>query len=186
MVFNMFLIVYSYYFLRHHYINSWSLYWWSVVFSLRYGLNYRRCAFICLFRKVLLTLWCCIVLWLRPLSFKINEFSVAKWFVEYFGNVYLAEHRTNRRLIGHHHHHHHWFDSPTWALAFLRTFYQLKYPAIASSDFVKRVFSTVGLSTPRPTTGYPGGPMFSVRVVSLSWLVPILKRQDLALCLCMT
>jgi hypothetical protein len=30
-----------------------------------------------------------------------------------------------------------------------------------------------------PTPGYPGGPMFSVRVVSHSWLVPILKRQDL-------
>jgi hypothetical protein len=34
--------------------------------------------------------------------------------------------------------------------------------------------------------GYPGGPMFSVRVVSLSWLVPILKRQYLAFCPCMT
>jgi hypothetical protein len=55
-------------------------------------------------------------------------------------------------------------------------------PAIASSDF----FSTVGLSAPCPTPGYPGGRMFSVRVVSLSWLVPILKRQDLAFCPCMT
>jgi hypothetical protein len=76
-------------------------------------------------------------------------------------------------------HHHHWLDSPTWALAFLRSFCQLKYPAIASSDFVTRVFSRVGLSAPRPTSGHPGGPMFSVRVVSLSWLVPILKLQDL-------
>jgi hypothetical protein len=31
-----------------------------------------------------------------------------------------------------------------------------------------------------PTPRYPRGPMFSVRAVSLSWLVPILKRQDLA------
>jgi hypothetical protein len=52
--------------------------------------------------------------------------------------------------------------------------------AIASSDFGTRVFSRVGLSAPRPTPGYPGGPMFSVRVVSLSQLVPNLKRQDLA------
>jgi hypothetical protein len=59
-------------------------------------------------------------------------------------------------------------------------------PAIASSDFVTRIFSRVGLSTPRPTPGYPGGPMFSVRVVSLSCPVPILKRQDLAFCPCMT
>jgi hypothetical protein len=44
-----------------------------------------------------------------------------------------------------HHHHHHWLDSHTWALAFLRSFCQLKYPAIASSDFVTRVFSRVGL-----------------------------------------
>jgi hypothetical protein len=41
----------------------------------------------------------------------------------------------------------------------------------------------VGLSAPRPTPGSLGGPMFPVRVVSLSWLVPILKRQDLAFCL---
>jgi hypothetical protein len=81
-------------------------------------------------------------------------------------------------VVFHHHHHHH--DSPTWALAFLKSFCQLKYPAVASSDFVTRVFSGVGLSAPRPTPGYPGGPMFSVRVVSLSRLVPILKRQDLA------
>jgi hypothetical protein len=37
-----------------------------------------------------------------------------------------------------------------------------------------------GLSAPRPTPGYPGGPMFYVRVVSLSRKVPILKHQDLA------
>jgi hypothetical protein len=47
---------------------------------------------------------------------------------------------------------------------------------------MRRVFSRVGLSTPRPTPGYAAGPMFSVRVVSLSRLVPILKRQDLAFC----
>jgi hypothetical protein len=90
---------------------------------------------------------------------------------------------------GKHHHHHdhdHWLDSPTWALAFLRSFYQLKSPAIASSDFMRRVFSRVGLSTPCPTPGYPAGPMFSVRVVSLSRLVPILKRQDIAFCPYMT
>jgi hypothetical protein len=40
--------------------------------------------------------------------------------------------------------------------------------AIASSDFVTRVFPRVGLTAPRSTPGYPGGPMFSVRVVSLS------------------
>jgi hypothetical protein len=44
----------------------------------------------------------------------------------------------------------------------------------------RQVFSGVGLSAPRPTPDYPAGPMFSVRVVSHSWVVPILKRQDLA------
>jgi hypothetical protein len=43
-----------------------------------------------------------------------------------------------------------------------------KYPAIASADFVTRIISRVGLSAPRPTPGYPVGPMFSVRVISLS------------------
>jgi hypothetical protein len=57
------------------------------------------------------------------------------------------------------HRHHHWLDCPTWTLAFLRSFCQLKYPDIASSDFVTRVFSRVGLSVPRPTFGYSGGPM---------------------------
>jgi hypothetical protein len=55
-----------------------------------------------------------------------------------------------------------------WALAFLRSFYQLKYLVIASSDFVTRVFSRVGLSAPCPTPGYPIGLIFSVSVVSLS------------------
>ena len=41
-------------------------------------------------------------------------------------------------------------------------------------------FSRMGLSTPCPTPSYPGGPMFSVRVVSLSWPVSILKRRELA------
>jgi hypothetical protein len=59
-------------------------------------------------------------------------------------------------------------------------------PAIASSDIVTKIFSRVGLSAPHPTPGYPGGPMFSVSVVSLSWLVPILKRQDLTFCPSMT
>jgi hypothetical protein len=53
----------------------------------------------------------------------------------------------------------HWFNSPSWALAFLRSFCQLKYPAITSSDFVTRGFSRVGLSAPCPTPGYPGGPL---------------------------
>jgi hypothetical protein len=46
----------------------------------------------------------------------------------------------------HQHHHHRWLDSPNCALAFLRSFCQLKYPAVASSYFVTRVFSSVGLS----------------------------------------
>jgi hypothetical protein len=66
------------------------------------------------------------------------------------------------------HHHHHRLDIRTWALAFLRSVCQLKYPAVASSGFVTRVFSRVGLSAPRPTPGSLGGPMFPVRVVSLS------------------
>jgi hypothetical protein len=83
--------------------------------------------------------------------------------------LYAAYNFLNKfHVYHHHHHHHHWLDSPTWALAFLRSFYQLKYPAIASSDFATRVFSRMGLSAPRPTPGYPGGPMFSDRVVSLS------------------
>jgi hypothetical protein len=77
-------------------------------------------------------------------------------------------------------HCHHWLDRPMWALAFLRNFCQLKYPAIASSDFMTGVFSRVGLSAPCPTRGYPGGPMFSVKIISLSWLVPILKLLALA------
>jgi hypothetical protein len=47
-----------------------------------------------------------------------------------------------------HHHHHHWLDSPTWALAFLRSFCLLKYPAIAS-DFVTSLFQ-VGVVSPTP------------------------------------
>jgi hypothetical protein len=66
------------------------------------------------------------------------------------------------------HHHHHWLNSPMWTLAILRSFYQLMYPAIASSGFVTRVFSRVGLSAPLPTPGCPGGPMFSVGVIYLS------------------
>jgi hypothetical protein len=48
------------------------------------------------------------------------------------------------------HHHRHWLDSSTWALAFLRSFCQPKYPAISSSNFVTRVSSRVGLSAPGP------------------------------------
>jgi hypothetical protein len=66
-------------------------------------------------------------------------------------------------------HHHNWLDSPTWAMAFLRSFFQIKYPAIASSNFVTTVFSRVGLSAPLPTPGYPGGLMFSIRVVSVAY-----------------
>jgi hypothetical protein len=68
-------------------------------------------------------------------------------------------------------------------VAFFRSFCQLKYPTIASSDFMTRVFSRVELLATRPTPCSPGGPMFSVRVVSLSRLVPILKPQDLAFAL---
>jgi hypothetical protein len=59
----------------------------------------------------------------------------------------------NYPLHSHHHTHHHWLDSPTWALAFLRSFCQLKYLANDSSDFVTRVFSKVELSAPRPIPG---------------------------------
>jgi hypothetical protein len=43
-----------------------------------------------------------------------------------------------------------------------------KVSSIASSDFVTRVFSRLGLSAPRRTPSCPGGPMFSVRFVSHS------------------
>jgi hypothetical protein len=36
----------------------------------------------------------------------------------------------------------------------------------------------VGLSAPSPIPGYHGRSMISVRVVSHSWLVPILKRRN--------
>jgi hypothetical protein len=72
------------------------------------------------------------------------------------------------KCMAYNYHHHRRLDSPKCAVAFLRSFCQLKYPAIASSDFVRRVFSRVGFSAPRPTPGYPEGPMFSVRVVSLT------------------
>jgi hypothetical protein len=57
----------------------------------------------------------------------------------------------HRLTNAHNHHHHHRLDSPTWTLAFLRSFCQLKNPAIASSDFVTRVFSRVRFSAPRTT-----------------------------------
>jgi hypothetical protein len=66
-------------------------------------------------------------------------------------------------------------------------------PAQSSSEpvapqiyFIYLVFSRVELSALRPTPGYSGGPMCSVRVVFLSRLVPILKRQDPAFRPCMT
>jgi hypothetical protein len=40
----------------------------------------------------------------------------------------------------HNHHHHRWLYSPTWVLVFLRTFCQLKYSAVVSSDFVTSLF----------------------------------------------
>jgi hypothetical protein len=49
-------------------------------------------------------------------------------------------------------------------LTFPRSVFQLKHPAIASSDFVKKLFSRVGLSAPCQIPDYPGVPMFSVRV----------------------
>jgi hypothetical protein len=78
----------------------------------------------------------------------------------------------------HHHHHHHWLDSPVWALAFFRSFRQSSLSiaaisAFASSDFVTTFFFQGGVAAPRPTPSNPGGSMFSVWVVSLSWLVPI-------------
>jgi hypothetical protein len=63
--------------------------------------------------------------------------------------------------------HHHWLDSPTCALAFLRSFCQLKYPAIASSDFVTSLFRG-GVVSPTPNPRLSWRAMFSVRVVSLS------------------
>jgi hypothetical protein len=45
-------------------------------------------------------------------------------------------------------------------------------PAFASSDFLTLFFQG-GVAAPRPTPRDSGGPMFSVGVFSLSWLVPI-------------
>jgi hypothetical protein len=33
----------------------------------------------------------------------------------------------------------HWLDSPTWALAFLRSFCQVKYPAVASLTIISSI-----------------------------------------------
>jgi hypothetical protein len=52
--------------------------------------------------------------------------------------------------------------------------------------FRDKSLSRVGLSASRPSPGYSEGPIFSVRIVSFSRLVSILKRQDLAFCPCMT
>jgi hypothetical protein len=69
--------------------------------------------------------------------------------------------------------HRHRLDSPTRAVAFLRTFCQL----YIFFTFRDKSLSQGGFVSPKPNAGYPGGPMFSVRVVSLSRLVPILKRD---------
>jgi hypothetical protein len=45
------------------------------------------------------------------------------------------------------HHQQQQLNSPTWALAFLRSFCQLKYPAIASSDFMTSLFQGGVVST---------------------------------------
>jgi hypothetical protein len=45
------------------------------------------------------------------------------------------------------------------------------------------IFYSAGLLTMPPTLSNPGGPVFSVGVISPSWLVPILERQELALLL---
>jgi hypothetical protein len=45
--------------------------------------------------------------------------------------------------------HHHRLNSPSWALAFLRSFFQLKCPAIATSNFVTSLFQG-GVVSPTP------------------------------------
>jgi hypothetical protein len=64
------------------------------------------------------------------------------WSKEWILKYYLDELRLQKETFSvlNHHHHHHWLDSPTWALAFLRNFCQLKYSTIASSDFVTKSF----------------------------------------------
>jgi hypothetical protein len=60
-----------------------------------------------------------------------------------------------------HHHHYHWLDSPTWTLAFLISFCQLKYPAIASSDFMTSTFSSVSFQPhAQPPVSTPEGRCF--------------------------
>jgi hypothetical protein len=52
------------------------------------------------------------------------------------------------------HYRHHWLDSPTWALAFLRSFCQLQYPAVASLDFVTSLYQG-GVISPTPSEDTP-------------------------------
>jgi hypothetical protein len=80
--------------------------------------------------------------------------------------ITISNSNSSVNLTSFYSHHHHRLDSPTWILVFLRSFCQLKYPAIASSDFVTRVFSRVGLSAPRPTPAIPEGLCF-LSVLSL-------------------
>jgi hypothetical protein len=63
--------------------------------------------------------------------------------------------------------HYHWLNSPTWALAFVRSFCQLKYPAIASLYFVTSLFQG-GVVSPTPNPRLFWRADVSVRVVSLS------------------
>jgi hypothetical protein len=126
------------------------------------------------------------ILWSIINSYLLHSASspilITKYTILYIGissqSLGSIKYLNKRRNI--HHHHHHRLDSLTWALAFLRNFCQLRYLAIASSDFVTRVFSRMGLSAPRPTPGYLGWPTFFVRVVSLSRLVRI-SLFDLAI-----
>jgi hypothetical protein len=91
-------------------------------------------------------------------------------------------------------HHHHWLDRSTWALAFLRSFCQLKYSAIASSDFVTRSFPRWGCQPQAQTSAISEGRCFlsglspladysqfqSVRIsrFGLSWLSRINVAQE--------
>jgi hypothetical protein len=71
--------------------------------------------------------------------FLLDSFHISLWPLCYWVPLHCFQ--NSLKTIMHylsHHHHHHWLDSRTWALAFLRSFCQLKYPAIASSDFVTR------------------------------------------------
>jgi hypothetical protein len=80
---------------------------------------------------------------------------------------------------------HHWLDTPTWALASLRTSISWSIRLLLL-QISWQSFPGWGCQPHAQPPGYRGGPMFSVRVVFLSRLVPISKRQGLAFCSCMT